>query len=95
MSKSEFESLSYVDAGVDVEAAELTVKAFSEIAMKTMRPEVLSGVGPFAGLFSLPTGFQEPVLVASADGVGTKILIGMTFWAGFRLFCGSGLPQSG
>ena len=75
MSKSEFESLSYVDAGVDVEAAELTVKAFSEIAMKTMRPEVLSGVGPFAGLFSLPTGFQEPVLVASADGVGTKILI--------------------
>jgi len=75
MSKSEFESLSYVDAGVDVGAAELTVKAYSEIAMKTMRPEVLSGVGPFAGLFNLPTGFQEPVLVASADGVGTKILI--------------------
>ena len=44
MSKSEFESLSYVDAGVDVGAAELTVKAYSEIAMKTMRPEVLSGV---------------------------------------------------
>ena len=75
MTKSEFDSLSYVDAGVDVAAAESTVKAFSEIAMKTMRPEVLSGVGPFAGLFNLPTGFQEPVLVASADGVGTKILI--------------------
>ena len=75
MSKSEFESLSYMDAGVDVDAAENTVKAFSEIAMKTMRPEVLSGVGLFAGLFNLPTGFKEPVLVASADGVGTKILI--------------------
>ena len=40
MTKSEFDSLSYVAAGVDVAAAESTVKAFSEIAMKTMRPEV-------------------------------------------------------
>ena len=67
--------LRYVDAGVDVDAADATVKRFAAIAARTMRPEVLSGVGPFAGLFSVPAGYREPALVASADGVGTKILI--------------------
>jgi len=67
--------LRYVDAGVDVDAADATVKRFASIAARTMRPEVISGVGPFAGLFSVPAGYREPALVASADGVGTKILI--------------------
>lgn len=67
--------LRYVDAGVDVDAADATVKRFASIAARTMRPEVISGVGPFAGLFGVPDGYREPALVASADGVGTKILI--------------------
>jgi phosphoribosylformylglycinamidine cyclo-ligase len=67
--------LRYIDAGVDVDAADETVKRFASIAARTMRPEVISGVGPFAGLFGVPDGYREPALVASADGVGTKILI--------------------
>lgn len=67
--------LRYVDAGVDIAAADRTVRRFAGIAAATMRPEVLGGVGPFAGLFSVPVGYREPVLVASADGVGTKLLI--------------------
>jgi phosphoribosylformylglycinamidine cyclo-ligase len=67
--------LRYVDAGVDVAAADATVRQFAKIAARTMRPEVLSGVGPFAGLFRVPEGYADPVLVASADGVGTKLLI--------------------
>lgn len=67
--------LRYVDAGVDVDAADATVRQFAAIAKRTMRPEVLSGVGPFAGLFRVPEGYRDPVLVASADGVGTKLLI--------------------
>ena len=67
--------LRYIDAGVDVDAADATVRQFASIAKRTMRPEVLSGVGPFAGLFRVPEGYRDPVLVASADGVGTKLLI--------------------
>ncbi|MDA0352420.1 MAG: phosphoribosylformylglycinamidine cyclo-ligase [Chloroflexi bacterium] len=67
--------LRYVDAGVDVDAADATVRQFAAIARRTMRPEVLSGVGLFAGLFRVPEGYRDPVLVASADGVGTKLLI--------------------
>lgn len=68
-------SLRYVDAGVDVDAADATVRRFADIAKRTRRPEVLSGVGPFAGMFRVPEGYTDPVLVASADGVGTKLLV--------------------
>jgi phosphoribosylformylglycinamidine cyclo-ligase len=74
MSKSDERSITYLDAGVDIDAAEETVARYREIARKTARPEVLSGVGPFAGLFSLAK-FRDPVVAASADGVGTKLLI--------------------
>lgn len=67
-------ALSYLDAGVDIDAAESTVQAYKAIARRTARPEVLGGVGAFAGLFRL-AGYREPVLVGSADGVGTKLLI--------------------
>ena len=64
----------YRAAGVDIAAADRTVERLKEIAGRTARPEVLSGVGPFAGLFQLGE-YRDPVLVSSADGVGTKLLI--------------------
>ena len=66
--------ISYAGAGVDIAAADATVERYREIARRTERPEVLSGVGPFAGLFRLD-GYRDPVLVSSADGVGTKLLL--------------------
>jgi phosphoribosylformylglycinamidine cyclo-ligase len=64
----------YKDAGVDIEAGDAFVERIAPYAAKTRRPEVLSGVGGFAGLFALPPGrWKEPVLVAGTDGVGTKL----------------------
>jgi len=62
----------YAAAGVDVDAAERLVGRFKELVRTASRPEVLAGVGPFAGLFRLGQ-YREPVLVTSADGVGTKL----------------------
>ncbi len=68
--------LRYADAGVDVAAADATVDRYREAAEVATRPEVLGGVGPFAGLFQLDTSrYRDPVLVSSADGVGTKLLV--------------------
>jgi len=68
--------LRYVDAGVDVAAADATVARYHAVAERASRPEVLGGVGPFAGLFRLGAArYRDPVLVSSADGVGTKLLI--------------------
>ena len=67
--------LRYVDAGVDIDAADATVEQFRIIGARATRPEVLGGVGPFAGLFRLGGGYRDPVLVSSADGVGTKLKI--------------------
>ena len=68
--------LRYADAGVDVAAADATVERYREAADVATRPEVLGGVGPFAGLFHLDTArYRDPVLVSSADGVGTKLLV--------------------
>lgn len=65
---------SYAQAGVDVDAAEALVSRYAEIARTAGRPEVLAGVGPFAGLFRL-AGYRDPVLVASTDSVGTKVKV--------------------
>ena len=66
----------YADAGVDVRAADASLPALRGIAERASRPEVLGGVGAFAGLFRLDASrYRDPVLVASADGVGTKLLI--------------------
>ena len=68
--------LRYADAGVDVAAADATVERYREAAEGATRPEVLGGVGPFAGLFHLDQSrYRDPVLVSSADGVGTKLLV--------------------
>ncbi len=66
--------LRYIDAGVDIDAAEATVSRYREIARRATRPEVMGGVGPFAGLFKLGS-YRDPVIVSSADGVGTKLRI--------------------
>jgi len=67
--------LSYAAAGVDIDAADATIARYRAIAARTMRPEVMSGVGPFAGLWRLGPGYRDPVIVSSADGVGTKLKI--------------------
>ncbi len=66
-------SLNYKDAGVDIEAGNNLVECIKQTALSTRRPEVLSGLGGFGGLFALPTGYKEPVLVSGTDGVGTKL----------------------
>ncbi len=64
----------YKQAGVDIEAGDALVERIKPHAAKTRRPEVLSGVGGFGGLFAIPPGkYKEPVLVSGTDGVGTKL----------------------
>jgi phosphoribosylformylglycinamidine cyclo-ligase len=66
--------LTYKDAGVDIEAGDALVERIKPFAARTLRPEVVSGVGGFGGLFALPPGkYREPVLVSGTDGVGTKL----------------------
>lgn len=66
-------SLSYKDAGVDIDAGDALVERIKDVAKRTRRPEVLTGLGGFGALFALPTGYKEPVLVSGTDGVGTKL----------------------
>ncbi|MFD4468769.1 phosphoribosylformylglycinamidine cyclo-ligase [Rhodococcus sp. NPDC058505] len=66
---------SYAAAGVDIEAGDRAVELFAPLAKKASRPEVLGGLGGFAGLFALKGGYREPLLAASTDGVGTKLAI--------------------
>lgn len=72
------QSESYKKAGVDIDAGEALIDRISPLASKTKRQEVISGIGGFAGLFALPQNqFKEPVLVASTDGVGTKLKLAL------------------
>ena len=67
-------SLSYRDAGVDIDAGNDLVERIKPIVKTTTRPEVLTGLGGFGGLFALPVGkYRQPVLVSGTDGVGTKL----------------------
>lgn len=66
---------SYAAAGVDIEAGDRAVELFAPLAKKASRPEVLGGLGGFAGLFALKGGYKEPLLAASTDGVGTKLAV--------------------
>ena len=67
---------SYAAAGVDIDAGERAVELFTPWARKASRPEVMGGLGGFAGLFALKAGrWREPVLAASTDGVGTKLAV--------------------
>lgn len=66
-------SLTYADAGVDIDAGERLVDAIKPFARKTMRPEVMAGIGGFGALFAVPGGYRQPILVSGTDGVGTKL----------------------
>ncbi len=69
-------SLSYAECGVDIDAGNAFVGRIKDAVASTMRPEVLAGLGGFGGLFKPDfSGMQEPVLVSSTDGVGTKLLL--------------------
>ncbi|MGD0116092.1 MAG: phosphoribosylformylglycinamidine cyclo-ligase [Dehalococcoidia bacterium] len=74
MSTASDSGQTYVAAGVDIDAGSRLVARIKEIVASTRRPEVLAGVGSFASLFRLGE-YREPVLVASADGVGTKLKV--------------------
>ena len=76
MSTQHFSSqspLSYRDAGVDIDAGDALVDRIKPFAKKTMRPEVMGGIGGFGALFRLSEKYREPVLVSGTDGVGTKL----------------------
>jgi phosphoribosylformylglycinamidine cyclo-ligase len=66
-------ALSYRDAGVDIDAGDALVEKIKPFAKRTMRPEVLAGIGGFGALCALPAKYKQPVLVSGTDGVGTKL----------------------
>src|SRR3990167_7969506 len=65
--------LSYRDAGVDIDAGDALVEAIKPLAQRTLRPEVLTGIGGFGALCEIPKKYRHPVLVSGTDGVGTKL----------------------
>ncbi|WP_437957701.1 phosphoribosylformylglycinamidine cyclo-ligase [Sorangium sp. So ce119] len=68
-------SVTYREAGVDIDAGDALVERIKRLAKPTRTPEVLADVGGFAGLCMLPGGLSEPVLVSGTDGVGTKLKV--------------------
>jgi phosphoribosylformylglycinamidine cyclo-ligase len=65
--------MTYRDAGVDIDAGDALVDRIKPLAKRTIRPEVLAGIGGFGALFEVPKKYQAPVLVSGTDGVGTKL----------------------
>jgi len=76
--KSTNQSLNYRDAGVDIDAGADLVEQIKPHVKRTMRPEVMSGLGGFGALFEIPLDrYQKPVLVSGTDGVGTKLKLAL------------------
>lgn len=73
------QSLSYKDAGVDIDAGEALVQRIKSVAKATARPEVVGGLGGFGALCRIPTGYKSPLLVSGTDGVGTKLKLALDF----------------
>ena len=71
------QSLSYKDAGVDIDAGNALIDRIKPAAAATRRPEVLGNLGGFGALCELPSKYKEPVLVSGTDGVGTKLMLAM------------------
>ena len=68
--------LSYRDAGVDIDAGNELVERIKPAVRATLRPEVMTGLGGFGGLFRIDPGkYRQPVLVSGTDGVGTKLML--------------------
>ena len=70
-------SLSYKDAGVNIDAGNALVDRIKGVAKRTRRPEVMAGLGGFGALCELPAGYKQPVLVSGTDGVGTKLRLAL------------------
>ena len=70
-------SLTYRDAGVDIDAGNAFVERIKSVSQATLRPEVLTGLGGFGALCAIPPGYSEPILVSGTDGVGTKLRLAM------------------
>ena len=66
-------SISYKDAGVDIDAGDALVERIKPLAKATMRPEVLTGIGGFGAVIEIAKKYKEPVLISGTDGVGTKL----------------------
>src|SRR5260221_12863369 len=71
------EPLSYRAAGVDIDAGDALVEAIKPFAKRTLRPEVLAGLGGFGALCAIPPKDKEPILVSGTHGVGTKIKLAL------------------
>jgi phosphoribosylformylglycinamidine cyclo-ligase len=69
--------LSYRDAGVDIDAGNALVERIKPVAKRTLRPEVMGGLGGFGALCRIPAKYKKPVLVSGTDGVGTKLRLAM------------------
>ncbi len=82
-------AVNYRQAGVDIDAGNEVVRRIKSLAQSTHTPGVLGGLGSFGGLFAVPAGVDAPVLVASADGVGTKLKV--AFMAGVHDTIGADL----
>ena len=65
--------ISYKDSGVDIDAGNSFVENIKPFVKETLTPNVIGGIGSFAGAFRLPTGYKKPVLLSATDGVGTKL----------------------
>jgi phosphoribosylformylglycinamidine cyclo-ligase len=68
-------AVTYRQAGVDIDLASSLIERIKPLAARTRTPQVLEGIGGFAGLCSLPGGIAEPILVSGTDGVGTKLKV--------------------
>lgn len=69
--------LSYKDAGVDIDAGNELVNRIKPVVKKTVRPEVMGGLGGFGALCAIPQKYKQPILVSGTDGVGTKLRLAM------------------
>jgi phosphoribosylformylglycinamidine cyclo-ligase len=69
--------LTYRDAGVDIDAGNALVNRIKHVTKATNRPEVMSDLGGFGALCSIPTKYREPIMVSATDGVGTKLKLAM------------------
>lgn len=70
-------TLSYKDAGVDIDAGNALVDNIKDVVKQTRRPEVMGGLGGFGALCAIPGKYREPILVSGTDGVGTKLRLAM------------------
>lgn len=66
-------TITYKDAGVDIDAGDELVEKIIPFAKRTMRPEVLAGIGGFGAMFDIGQKYKHPILVSGTDGVGTKL----------------------